>query len=225
MMIDYDYILTSPLFKGMGKEEVKSLAGNIQYTVQSYEKDEIILEEGDPMGMAYFVHIGSVRTFFEVAGGRKVNVSVLESPSAISQDSLFASESSYPVTAVAMSKTIIVQISIAELMKALQESPSLLKNYLSYVSNKHQRLTSRMRILLIKTIPQKLAYYILDLAGDVHDSVVLPMSQTNLADYLAVTRPSLARGLRQLSELKLINYKTRTIYILDREKLVELLDV
>lgn len=223
-MIDFDYLMSSPLFKGMEQKELEKLTSIIQYEVQTYEKGEIILREHEPIETAYFILRGSVRTYFEAAGGREINVNVLDNLSAIAQGSLFASETTYSVNAVALESVMIIKIKREELLKALQSNHVLLHNYLSYGSVKFSQMTARIRILLIKTIPQKLAFYILDLAGNTRSSVVLPMSQTELADFLAVTRPSLARGLRQLSEMKLISYKTRTIQILDKEKLVEVLD-
>lgn len=223
-MIDLEQIQTVPFFEGMDDSEIKRLLQEVKYELVVYEKGSLVLDEGDPKEEAYFIYEGRVSTFFKGVGGRGVKINILRSPVAIAQDTLFADkDNSYSVSAVAVDCVKIVKIRIEELIRVLQDNPLLMKNYLSFVANKHLQMFSRMRMLLIKTIPQKLAFLVLDLAGDKLDVVKLPMSQTELADYLAVTRPSLARGLRQLSEMKVISYKTRTIQILDKKKLFELL--
>ncbi|MFV0290739.1 MAG: Crp/Fnr family transcriptional regulator [Mangrovibacterium sp.] len=223
-MIEYDHKLAAQLFSGMNEAEINELKLTLDYTMKTYQDGELLVKEGEPLDLAYFVHRGAVQTSFEVFGGREVKVNVLESPSAIAQDSIFAQDALYPVSARAIGMVDVMIIKHSELLKGFQMNPKLLANYLLFVSNRHKALNSRMRVLLIKTIPQKLAFYILDLVKDDSNHIVIPMTQTDLAEYLAVTRPSLARGLRQLAELKLIKYRIRRIEILNKSGLAELLD-
>jgi DNA-binding MarR family transcriptional regulator len=51
----------------------------------------------------------------------------------------------------------------------------------------------------------------------------LDQSQTELADFFGVTRPSLARTLAKMEEEGIIRTKRREITILNREKLNKLL--
>jgi DNA-binding GntR family transcriptional regulator len=55
-------------------------------------------------------------------------------------------------------------------------------------------------------------------------SVTLNQSQTELADFFGVTRPSLARALAELEEEGIIRAERREITILDKEKMNKLLD-
>ncbi|MFV0554087.1 MAG: Crp/Fnr family transcriptional regulator [Mangrovibacterium sp.] len=224
-MIDIEYLLDSPIFARMTRAETQSILAEVGYSLRKYAPGELIVEEGTRIESAHFVYSGRVQTYFATISGRIVNVNVLETPSAIAQDTLFAEGATFPVSAEAIDEVVILEMPVKELLKVFQHSPIFLTNYLAYVSSRFSMMTNRMRMMLMKTIPQKLAFLILDLAGKELDVVLLPMSQTELAEYLAVTRPSLARGLRQLSEMKLISYKTRKIKILDKAGLVKLLEV
>jgi CRP-like cAMP-binding protein len=48
------------------------------------------------------------------------------------------------------------------------------------------------------------------------------MTQTDLADYFGVARPSLSRALKEMEDDRLIEAQGKMIRVLDRKKLVEL---
>jgi CRP-like cAMP-binding protein len=77
--------------------------------------------------------------------------------------------------------------------------------------------------LSFKTIKEKVAHYLLQKAGDRYHSIELKNTQQQLADLFGVTRPSLARVLAEMQKEKLIVIEKKTVTLLNKEKLNELL--
>ena len=73
-----------------------------------------------------------------------------------------------------------------------------------------------------KTIKDKLAHYILQKAGNDRTSVILDMTQNDLADFFGVARPSVARALHDLEIGGYIEAEGKKIKITDKEGLSDL---
>jgi len=68
-----------------------------------------------------------------------------------------------------------------------------------------------------------LANYILKLAAPDKVQVTLPKSQSEMAQFFGVTRPSFARSLKEMEQEGLIETHRRDIKILNRQELIRLL--
>jgi CRP-like cAMP-binding protein len=97
----------------------------------------------------------------------------------------------------------------------------VLVNFLDMISNRSQFLSEKIKFLNFKTIRSKLAQYILELAGD-KSELRFDRTQSDLADYFGVARPSVARTLGDLENQGIIETSGRNIKILKRQILAEL---
>ena len=73
----------------------------------------------------------------------------------------------------------------------------------------------------IKSIKGKLSLYILENTTPQNDSFMLKRTQTQLAEYFGVQRPSLARTLGEMIREGIISLYKRKLTVLDRSKLEE----
>jgi len=105
----------------------------------------------------------------------------------------------------------------------MQQNSLVLKNYLDAISSRTQFLSNRIRFLSFRTIKEKIAHYILSLSGKGLNAITLSQSQTNLADFFGVTRPSLARAFHELEQDGIIKVERREITLINKEKLNNLL--
>jgi CRP/FNR family transcriptional regulator, dissimilatory nitrate respiration regulator len=99
----------------------------------------------------------------------------------------------------------------------------VLKNYLNSISTRTQFLSQKLHFLNFKTIREKVAHFLLTQAGDKFHSIELKNTQQQLADLFGVTRPSLARVFGEMQKEGLIKLEQKTVTLLNKKKLNELL--
>jgi CRP-like cAMP-binding protein len=85
-------------------------------------------------------------------------------------------------------------------------------------------LSQKLKFLSFHSIKGKFAYYILNLAKNNNTNyITLPASQAKLAELFGVTRPALARAIREMHNDRLIRADAKNIQILNTFELYELM--
>jgi CRP-like cAMP-binding protein len=123
---------------------------------------------------------------------------------------------------MALSDGELLVIEKPEFLRVLEADERLLVNFLNMISNRSQFLSEKIKFLNFKTIKGKLAYFILQKADAGGEIINTGMTQSDLADFFGVTRPSIARALGEMEEAGYISAKGRIVRILDRTALTTL---
>lgn len=109
-------------------------------------------------------------------------------------------------------------------MKLFCKEQTVLKNYLDIISNRSQRLTKKIKLLGLQTIKGKIAHYLLEqVRKEGRTELLIKNSQTELANMFGVSRPSLARVIREIHNEGIINAVGKQINIIDKKALSDLL--
>lgn len=211
------------MFKGIPETETKSLFSKIHFQLKKFEKDEVVVDSGTQVQNLFIVLAGSVRGEMIDYSGKTVKIEDIEAPKPLASAFLFGKENQFPVTVTANKTAQILAIPVAEFLKLLQLNTQLLKNYLNSISSRAQFLSQKLHFLNFKTIKEKVAHFLLQHTGDELHSFELKNTQQQLADLFGVTRPSLARVLGDMQTESLIKIEKKTVTLLDRQKLNELL--
>lgn len=222
-MIDFDLIARSPVFMGIPANILEELLSNIHYQIRKFDKNEMVVQSGDECNRLFIVLQGSVKGEMADYTGKTIKIEDVEAPRPLAAAFLFGKNNRFPVTVIANDDVELLSIERAEFLKLLQQDARILTNYLNSISSRAQFLSQRIKFLSFKTIRQKIAHYLLDLAGDRLAVVELPLSQSQLAEFFGVTRPSLARAMGELDQEGLIEVQRRTIRIMDKQKMNDLL--
>lgn len=143
-------------------------------------------------------------------------MSVLQSGDIFGAAALFSSRSDYPTTLVALSDCRILLIAEEQLRMLMGECPQFAENYVIYLSERIQFLSSRLDTLSAGTAEAKLGQYLLS-ASDHSGTVIL--SATQLSAQIGVGRASLYRAFETLEQSGAIAREGKTIRILCRDKL------
>ena len=208
---------------GISEEELKGLFGQIHYQVKAYQKNDLIVAGGDICDRLLIVQKGSVKAEMNDYSGKTIKIEDLSAPQPLASAFLFGRQNQFPVTVSATTEVEMVSIPKAEFVKLLQLNSLILNNYLNTISTRAQFLSQKLKFLSFKTIKQKIAHFLLEKAGDRLLTLEMQQSQEQLAEMFGVARPSLARALGEMVQDGLIETQRRSIKILDKDRMNQLL--
>lgn len=222
-MLNYQLVTYCPVFMGISEEETRKLLEQIHFQLKRFEKDEVVVYAGDEVKNLYIVLSGSVRGEMSDYSGKTVKIEDIEAPKPLASAFLFGKENKFPVTVTANNNASLLAIPVTEFLKLLQLNTKLLRNYLNNISTRAQFLSQKLHFLSFKTIKEKVAHFLLKQAGEQFHSFEMNNTQQQLADLFGVTRPSLARVLGDMQSEGLIKIEKKTLTLLDKQRLNELL--
>jgi CRP-like cAMP-binding protein len=208
---------------GIKEDEAGDFFKKIHFQIKNFTKDEIIVVAGETVLNLNIILSGSVRGEMIDYSGKTIKIEDIEAPKPLATAFLFGKENKFPVTVTANNDVKILSMPISEFLKLLQLSSQILKNYLNSISSRAQFLSQKLHFLSFKTIKGKVAHFLLQQAGEKFHSVELKNTQQQLADLFGVTRPSLARVFGEMQKEGLISIKNKTVTLLNRKALNELI--
>lgn len=129
------------------------------------------------------------------------------------------SDDSYPSTITAKTTASVLLIEEEAFKSLLENDSSLLRAYISFMSNKIVYLNKKISSLTAGSAEKKLAVFLMD---NHHDGIyTTPSSISCLADMINVGRASLYRAIETLSEEGLIIRQGKNIIIKDKNALLK----
>lgn len=220
----YKKIVNCPLFRGLNEDEIKALLEISLHQLKKYKKDDVIAISNEKIISQLSVIEGSVRGEMIDYSGKIIKIEDIEAPRPLAPAFLFGKNNKYPVNIVANKDVVILSFPKSSFVKLLQHEEKVLHNYLDIISNRAQFLSSKIKLLSFQTIKGKMAQYILQIMKKTNNSeIVLPKSQSQLAEMFGVTRPSLGRAIREMDSEGIVKATGKQIVILDKQKLLSLL--
>jgi CRP/FNR family transcriptional regulator, dissimilatory nitrate respiration regulator len=222
-MLNFEQVNRCPVFQGLEKDIVENLITGIHYQIKKYKRGDVVASAGERVGNLNIVLEGSVRGKMIDYSGKTITIEDVEAPKPLASAFLFGKENRFPVTVTANNPVVILLIPVEEFLKILQKNTTVLTNYLNSISTRTQFLTQKIQFLGFNTIKEKIAHFLLQKAGDRFHSVELKNTQQQLADLFGVTRPSLSRVFSEMQNEGLIETDRKTIRLLDKDRLRQLL--
>lgn len=221
--MEYDILTGSPLFKGLPLTDIKSVLSEVPHNLRKFNSGSLIAQSGEQVNSLMIVTSGLVKAEMVDYTGRIIKIEDIPAPGAIAPAFMFGNMNRFPVNVIAVPDTELLTIEKSDFLKLLKNNDIILVNFLNMISNRSRFLSDKIKFLNFKTIKSKLAMYILELAGETKVEVKLDRTQTDLADYFGVARPSVARALGELEEMGIISTHGKYIKLLRKEKLADLI--
>jgi len=222
-MIDFEILEGCPVFKGIKHGEIRLLFKDIHYKIRAYKKGELIAIAGEPALHLFIVLQGSVKGEMIDYSGRSLKIEDIEAPRPLASAFLFGTDNRFPVTVSANNEVSILLIPVQEFLKIMQRNARVLTNFLNNISSRSQFLSQKLQFLNFKTIREKVAFFLLQHTTDRLHSMELKATQQQLSEMFGITRPSLARVLSEMQREKLFIIEKKTVTILNKQKLREIL--
>lgn len=194
--------------------------------IQRLEAGQPLFHEGDPASQVYNVTEGALKLYKLLPDGRRQVTGFI-----LPGDFLGISLSGeHAFSAEALQRTRMCRFSRTRFADFAEEHPDLEREV--YKLAAHELAAAQAQIVLLgrKSALERVASFLLDLEqrrsrdpGAVRNEVDLPMSRSDIADYLGLTKETVSRVLAELKSRKLIRLiSMNRVALLDREALFDL---
>ena len=207
----------SNILKNLTLHELEELSSHCSSV--SFKKGETIFKQGAPVNQISFVREGLVKVFHN-NGHRDFIIKIALAGEFLCLPNLFAQDIYYS-SAIALIETDICFIDKGCLLKLIENNGKFARNVVTHISKDSfssiQRLTNLINIQLITKLAEVILFFKNELFKT--NSFELPLSRTELADYIGVSRKSLVRTLAEFKKDGIINIDDRTIEIIEPAKL------
>jgi len=211
----------SQVFANLTVEEIEDVLFNIHHTIQHFNKNEILAMQDEVCNRLIILLEGCVKAEMSDASGKVIKVEDISAPNPLAILFLFGKDNRFPVQVTVKESVAALIIPKPSVLNMLQLNEQILINYLNISAQYASTLSKKLHFMSFRSIRQKLAMYFLELTKDNNHSV-MELTQSALAEYFGVSRPSLAREFSNMQNEGLVIIERKNITIPDRNKLIQL---
>src|ERR1700730_14442467 len=189
--------------------------------IMEFQRGQEVCSQGQPADYWYFVVSGAARRCVFRPDGRRQIIDLLLSGDFFG----FTAGKEYDFSVEAIARdTVVAAYPRRRVEFAADSDPELAREIRRIAFEAISRLQAQLLILGWITAPEKVGSFILEMAMRLSrgraDSVALPITRYDIAEYLAVSVETVSRSLTDLKRRGLIQMPgTRTVNILDRHAL------
>lgn len=209
-----------PLFAGMSTLSIDLALGNISYQIINFAPRDVYTLAGMPCRFGDIVLSGSLICRMVSLSGKQVEVTRLRPGNLIAPAFIFAKNNSMPVSVETDSEVTLLRMTPQTLKKLIDDDADIRMNYIRSLSNIDVFLTHKMKVLSLFTVREKVAYLLLERAGEQNSNTIrLTRSRQEIADSFGIQKFSLLRVLSEFEKEGVIRVDGKTIEIIDRSRL------
>lgn len=222
-MADFPALRETLLFRDIDQKEVEEIIDSMHLSVKSYKTGECIANEEDRCEQLGIVVEGMIELKKIFSSGKSLTLTQMGPGNVFGEALVFSKHAVYPATIEALKACKIVFISKEQMIQISLGHETVLRNFMTVLSEKILMLNRKITFLNMDSLKQKLAYYFLSLYSKQGSVMInLPVNRKQLSELMGVQRPSLSREFMRLKEDGIIDYDKNTVKIVSLEMLEEL---
>lgn len=202
---------TIPLFSQLPSDEIEPLIAGKQLFTANYSKGATVYNQKDSCKTLDVVLSGRFVAYSLSENGSEMTVFEFSEGQMLGANLLFGDERTYPLAIYCMTGGKLLHVTQKAIADFLRNYSFAIK-FIGMLSQNSQKLNQKIVMSTQKILRENLLEYFKQqsiLQGT--DTIVLPISKKQLADYLGVQRPSLFRELKKLKDEGIIDISNRTI--------------
>ena len=136
---------------------------------------------------------------------------------------MFGKKTTYPADLYAVESRGIMQIDKATFIQIMQGESIFLINLLNILSRRSQKSLETFLSISSGEMKEKLAFWVLSFSQRKSTDIRIICRQKDLYSFFGVQRSVFINDLNELKEAGIIDYNSKEIIILDRDRLREIL--
>lgn len=216
------------LFEGISESSLEQLVHCLGAQFKTYDEENYIFHAEDQMDCFGIVIKGSVEVVKENMAGDRNIIAFLGPGHLFGEGIVCTSRRRAPVSVKVREKTMVLMMPYERMIKICGNTcdfhTQLISNMLSILGDKNYALNTKMELLLLKGMREKLAAYLLSeskRSGSL--SFNITPNRMALAEFLNVSRPSMCRELGRMKTEGLIDFYKHSFKLIDVEALKKIL--
>ncbi|MGI6403371.1 MAG: Crp/Fnr family transcriptional regulator [Oscillospiraceae bacterium] len=196
----------------LSDREIKEGLESRRFALKQFEKGQVLHSEGEPCHHLELLLAGDVVSMLTDKYGNELVMKSLTQSDVISGSFLFGTSPTYPLTFLAKSKGILLQIDRNYLFDLISQKPQILRQFLLLISDQAFGFISKLRLAARRPLRSSILDY-LYVQSLLQNSnvIILPISKAKLANKLGVLRTSVSREFSKMAKeglIKIHNNKT-----------------
>ena len=209
-------------FSCLNSEQISSIISKVKYTVKTYEKDAVIAMEDEECNSLGLILDGQVEVQRIYSSGKHIVLKRMTAGEVFGEAIIFSKINKYPATIISISKSNVAFIKKEDIIQLCILEESILKNFITLLSDKIFILNNKIKNISFKTVNQKVINYILEQMHEQKSStIVLKANKEQISSLIGIPRPSLSRELMKLRDEEIIDFDKNTITICNIDALEE----
>ncbi|MDF2927067.1 MAG: hypothetical protein K0R57_5981 [Paenibacillaceae bacterium] len=213
------------LFRNKTEDEIDSLLSRIQTSLRSFNKNEIIVTEGEPATMMGVVISGTVEIQKIHSTGKSITVSRFTTGSTFGEAVVFSKSNLYPATVISADVSSVLVFPKQQLLKLFAMDTDIMVMFMQNMSERLVLLNQKIEILSLGSLRQRIAYFLLkESKKQKTECISIPFSKRVWAEHLNSARPSLSRELMFMRDQGWISFDDTTVTIIALDALERLLE-
>jgi CRP/FNR family cyclic AMP-dependent transcriptional regulator len=217
MTTQEEFLNKIPYFNGLDEAGINSIRRHV------YEKragrGEMLLTEGAPADVLYFVAEGAVKVFKTSADGKEQILRIIRPGESFNDVAVLNSGVSL-VSAGAMGPVVLYAIKKGDLEGIMRERPQVAFNVIKVLSRRVAELIELVEDLSFRHVTGRVAKMLLEYAGD-KTGERPRLTQQEMAAVIGTAREMVGRSLKSLEEDGLIRMERNRIIITNQPALQE----
>lgn len=190
---------------------------------RQFARGEVLFHEGDPADTVHFIAEGRVMARRTSPMGDSVAFRVIGPGRALGDVAVGSSDRRRSSTVTALEPTTTLSLSFAEFKRLCAEHPGIQAQLATLLAARVKRLSDHLLEALFLPTDRRIVRRLLDLCDQygapAEHRVVIPLTQTEIAELAGATRPSANRILRRLESRGLVRLGRGQVEVLDRSGL------
>lgn len=194
---------------------------------RSFRKKQMLYRSGNTADELYLLEQGRVRLFSNSAQGRNLTLSIVEPGDIFGEMALFPGKPRGS-HAQALSDGVLYAVPRRQLTLLLEQDPTLVVRVMENLGQRLQAVERRLGDLVFKSVPERLAALLLDLAGPAAEKSRGPTPVPNrythlqLAEMINTHRETVTKIFNRFRDDRLLEFDRQGIVLLDMERLREM---
>lgn len=186
------------LFAGLSEYQLETIS-RLAVT-RSFNKNALIICEGDLSDSLYIVISGKVKAFLSDEEGKEITLTIHVAGDYFGELSLLDSDPR-SASVVTMEETKLMVISKQAFDDCMAQNPEIAIKVMQGLVHRLRGLTENVRNLALMDVYGRVARTLLDLAEDIEGKKVIPtrMTQRDIASMVGASREMVSRILRDLT--------------------------